>query len=78
MPANSILELNRLTKQLRGIADNNYWTRPKDWIPVTQKDGHRYIWERIIQIHSGRKNRKRDGKKKNAVKLCLLWKGNAR
>ena len=47
MPANSILELNRLTKQLRGISDNNYWARPKDWIPVTQKDGRRYIWERI-------------------------------
>jgi hypothetical protein len=47
MPANSIEELNRLTKQLRGIADNNYWARPADQIPVTQPDGKRYVWNRI-------------------------------
>ena len=62
MPANSIQELNRLTKQLRGIADDNYWARPHDYIPVTQKDGRRYVWERINP------NSKRLDKKKQAIK----------
>ena len=46
MPAN-IQELNRLTKQLRGIADNNYWARPKEVLKVRQKDGRMYEWRYV-------------------------------
>ena len=67
MPANSIEELNRLTKQLRGIADNNYWARPADQIPVTQPDGKRYVWNRINP------NSHRLKGKIEAIKACLLY-----
>ena len=46
MPAN-IQELNRLTKQLRGIADDNYWARPKEVLKVRQKDGRLYEWRYV-------------------------------
>ena len=49
MPAN-IQELNRLTKQLRGIADDNYWARPKEVLKVRQKDGRMYEWLSLIHI----------------------------
>ena len=62
MPANSILELNRLTKELRGIADDNYWARPRDYIPVQTKDGKKYYWERLNP------NSKRVQKKIEAIK----------
>ncbi len=40
-------ELNRLTKQFRGIADNNNFARPHDYIPVQNRDGKKYYWERL-------------------------------
>jgi hypothetical protein len=44
---NKIAELNNLTKQLRGIADRNFWAKRKDDILVTQPNGRRYNWHRI-------------------------------
>lgn len=46
MPKSNMQELNRLTKQLYGIADTNNFSRPHDYIPVNHM-GKKYYWERL-------------------------------
>ena len=54
---NKMAELTRLTNQLKGISDRNFWATRKDDILITQPNGRRYNWHRINPDSEKAKNK---------------------